>query len=304
MRAMEEELSRIDYSNIEYEYDTEGRLSGKTCYEARWRDWKEKYGELSYWVEYSYAVNEADGTIDRMEREYDRDGILCDESLFDSQGKLLKERIYRDNALSYEYEYDRLENQSWGISYDGDGSITIQYREDYDDMGNRILRAHYDGEGNLDVFEGYECDTYVVIYPYWRYENTYDNNGNLIRQTEYDHDNVESEFREYTYDEKGRLVEEFFSDEMTTESYEYEYDSAGNQVRELYIYYESDDDGSLTAQEPETLWEREYDRENRLVRYTDYDWGIPKEWYEYGYELIGVSEGNYPYDQIKIRQYF
>lgn len=81
---------------------------------------------------------------------------------------------------------------------------------------------------------------------------------------------------------------------------EYEYDSAGNQVRMLHTYYESDASGNLTAHGSETVWAREYDHENRLVKY--YDWGRPKEWYEYEYELIGVSEGDYPYDQIKIRQ--
>lgn len=91
------------------------------------------------------------------------------------------------------------------------------------------------------------------------------------------------------------------SDDYQSFVAQYEYDNAGNQIRLLHTYYESDDAGNLTAHEPETVWTREYDHENRLVKY--YDWRRPAEWYEYEYELFGVSEGDYPYDRIIIRKY-
>ena len=290
----------LDYSNIEFEYDVDGSLFRQTCYDMRWR---EKSWELSYWVEYSYE-EDTDRGISRTERKHAADGSLSRESFYDSEGNLLRQITYEGNRMLSEYEYDPLEYQSWRTRYDDHGDILERCREVYDDAGNQTLYVRYDGEGNIDVFEGYECDRYVVIYPYRSYENTYNDHGNLIRQVQYGYENNVEVIREYTYDAKGNLVKEFFSDDMVTSEGEYEYDDAGNQIKELYTEYWYDDAGKLQTYGSSVLWEREYDQENRRIRYIDYDWNRPECWYEYTYKTIGISEENYPYDKMDGREYY
>ena len=296
LRYLGEKFS--DY--IEYEYDADGSLVRKTCYDTEWR---KKTWELSYWVEYSYVEDEATGQLIRTERKYDADGSLSRESVYDSEDKLLIETSYVENVLRSEYEYDSSEHQSWKLIYDEQGNTVLQYREVYDDAGNPILYVEYDAEGNINVFEGYECDTYVIVYPYWRYENIYDDHGNLIKQVPYDYENNETELREYTYDEKGNLLSEFFKDEMVTSETKYEYDAAGNCIKE--INYEYDDSDNLTVYGIRNMreWEWQYDEKNRLTKFIYY-WKDPEYWCEYTYSTVGISDEDYPYDKINIQRFF
>lgn len=291
-------------TKYEYEYDADGNLLSETCYDADvYKNW-----ELSYWVEYSYMKDEVGRPISRMERKYNADGSLSRESVYDSEDKLLKEKeiSYVENVLHFEYEYDSSTHQAWKMQYvyDEQGNIAFRYRTEYDDAGNQTLYVVYDAEGNINVFEGYECDSYVRYYSYWSYENTYDDNGNLIQQVKYDYENNETERREYTYNENGDLASKFFSDEMVTREYvyEYEYNDDNNCIKKLETVYKYDDAGNLIEYLTETnkIWEREYDEENRLIKFTNHQ-DSSKRWYEYTYVTIGISDANYPYDKIKIR---
>lgn len=287
------------YFDIEYKYGADGNLLRKTCYNV-----EKKERELDYWVEYSYVKDDAGELVSWTERKYNVDGSLNRESGYDSEGTLLNEIRYVENMPRYQYEYDVSARQLWETLYDGQDNVAERREEKYDDAGNLLLRARYDAEGNLDVFEGYECDTYMVIYPYWTYENTYDDTGNLIRQVMYDYEHNETDISEYTYDENGKLVSHFFSDEMVTEETEYRYDAVGNRIQDLEVVYEYDTDGRpIRTDAVLPKWEWEYDRRNRLVKSTDYSWGNPEYWYEYEYETIGVSDDDYPYDKISMPKY-
>lgn len=293
-----EEPSRGNFSDIEYEYGADGNLLRKTCYDV-----EKKEKKLDYWVEYSYAKDEAGELVSWTERKYNVDGSLDSESGYDSEGTLLNKIRYVENIPRYQYEYDDSMRQMWETLYDGQGNVVERHEEKYDDAGNLLLRASYDAEGNLDVFEGYECDTYVVIYPYWTYENTYDDTGNLIRQVMYDYEHNETDISEYTYDETGKLVREFFSDEMVTEETEYRYDAVGNRIQDLEVVYEYDSGRPIRTDAVLPKWEWEFDRRNRLVKSTDYSWGKPEYWYEFEYETIGVSDDDYSYDKINMPKY-
>lgn len=326
-------LRQFDRENdtlYEYEYNVNGNLFKKNCY--KW-GFSEENWELSYWVDYSYEENKAGILINRTERKYNADGSLSRESVYDSEDRLLKEIEYSkyvNDVLFTEYEYDNTENQSWRTFYDEQGNIESRYRRMYDDAGNETLYAEYDADGNINVFEGYECDTYVYYYPYWTFENIYDEQGNIIRQVQYDEENKEIgyteyvydefgnlikkaryddennevEFDEYTYDAEKNLVSEFSSDEWQIQKDEYEYNDAGNCTKLLVTQYEYDDDGNLTTYGDSSLvWERKYDEKNRVIRFQDY-WDSPSCWYEYTYSTFGISDEDYPYDKIKIRQFY
>lgn len=324
------QFDRVNDVFYEYEYNAHGSLLKKICYE--W-GFSEGNWELSYWVEYSYEENKAGILINRTEQKYNADGSLRREAVYDSEDRLLKEIEYSKyvkDVLSSEYEYDSAENQSWRTFYDEQGNIESRYRRMYDSAGNETLYAEYDAEGNINVYEGYECDTYVYNYPYWTFENIYDEYGNIIRQIQYDEEDKEIgyteyvydesgnlikktryddgdneiELDEYTYDEQKNLVSEFSSDEWQLQKDEYEYDNAGNCTKLLVTQYEYNDTGNLTTSGASSLvWERKYDEKNRVIRFQNY-WDSPSCWYEYTYSTFGIYDEDYPYDKIKIKQFY
>ncbi len=306
--------------DIEYEYDEDGNLILETCYEL-YMD--ENDSEIMYWIEYIYGTNEA-GEVIRAEWEYYRDGSLHSQTVYDDEGERLKEISYwQDGQISSVYEYDPSKRQLWLTDYDKEGNTERKYRTDYDDRGNEILRVEYDGEGKISPVRDCACDPEEYI-PYWRFENSYDESGNLVRQIVYDIDDIQTGhmentyddgrliraeeydaennllyYSEYVYDEKGDAVSYFSVNEYGTEKVEraYEYDSYGHCVKYSAVNYWGDDEGNLTKGYPYVIWERKYDADNRLIRYIDQD----RDKYYYTYTAIGDLDEDFPYDKIKVR---
>ena len=291
------------YNHIyEYEYDSAGNLSRVSDWHFDDEEWRETDRRLAEQTEYAY--DGAGRLLGWMMREYGDDGNL--DRYF----------VYADSG-----------QQSWEMRYlfDSDGNVSEQYRYEYDEMGNETLWVQYDAEGKFNLFEGYECDTYISYYPYSRYENTYDNSGNLIKITAYgyesssgttykkytydddghlikvegvDVDPIVGEYTdEYTYNEKGYLVSTFSTDNTGAYGDEYEYDDNGNCIKKLYRHYERDEDGTVSKYAASVEQENQYDERNRLIRvYYAYN----DTTYDYTYETIGVADEDYPYDKIEI----
>lgn len=282
----------------EFEYDSAGNLSRETDwhYDDEWRETDRRLAEQT-----EYAYDGAGRLLGRMMREYGDDGSL--ERCF----------VYAGSG-----------QQSWEMRYllfDVDGNVSEQYRCEYDDKGNETLWVQYDAEGKINLFEGYECDTYISYYPYRRSENTYDDFGNLIKITIYGYENndgttykkytyddaghliKEEEIagdpytQEYTYNEQGYLVSSFSSDSYGVYGKEYEYDDNGNCIKELYRHFERDEAGNVSDYGASIAQENQFDERNRLMRvYHAYD----DTTYDYTYETIGVPDEDYPYDKIEI----
>lgn len=307
--------------NIEYEYDTDGNLILKTCYELHT---DETDSEIMYWIEYLYGIDEA-GEVIQTEWEYYKNGSLRSETVYDCEGERLKEITYReDGKLWSVYEYDSSKRQLWLTEYDEEGNIEWKYRSDYDDWGTKILDVEYAADGNISPVRGCACDPDEYI-PYWRYENSYDEAGNLIRQIiydmkdtqtgymentydddghliktqEYDVEDDTLYYSEYAYDEKGNEVRCFYVNEYGTEKveYMYEYDSYGHCIKYSAVNYWEDEEGNLTKGDPYVIWERKYDADDRLIKYIDKD----GDKYYYTYTEIGDLDDDYPYDKIRVR---
>ncbi|MCM1253737.1 MAG: hypothetical protein NC321_13030 [Clostridium sp.] len=286
----------------EYEYDSAGNLIRATDWHYGDDEWREAYRRLYTQTEYTY--DGAGRLLGRMLREYSDDGNL--DRCF----------VYADSG-----------QQSWEMRYlfDADGNVAEQYRYEYDEMGNKTLSVEYDAEGKLNLFEGYECDTYVSYYPYSRYENTYDDSGNLIKITRFDYesssgttyqkftyddaghlikvegvsgDPIVGEYTyEYTYNEKGYLVSSFSMTYSETHGKEYEYDDNGNCIKELNKYFERDEADNVSEYDSSVAQENQFDERNRLIRAY---YGYRDDAYDYTYETIGVADEDYPYDKIEI----
>ena len=285
-----------------YEYDSAGNLSRVSdwYYDDEWRETDRRLAEQT-----EFAYDSAGRLLGWMAREYGDDGNLD------------RYVVYTDFG-----------QQSWEMWYffDSDGNADEQIRHEYDEMGNETLWVQYDAEGKLNLFEGYECDTYISYYPYTRFENTYDDSGNLIKITAYgyesssgttyvkfsyddaghlikeegvDGDPIIGEYtHEYTYNEKGYLVSSFTMTNTEVGGHEYEYDNNGNCIKELNRHLERDEAGNVSEYAASSvLQENQYDERNRLVRvYYSYN----DTTYDYTYETIGVADEDYPYDKIEI----
>lgn len=162
---------------------------------------------------------------------------------------------------------------------------------------------------------GYTACEYVVDVDLCvEYEREYDENGNLVRESQFDHqydfetgEIVHLERIKTEYDAAGNLLFEEFIDGVgamaSTSRTEYEYDAAGNLLSEkkstIYMYgdeeyvdtstkeYEYDAAGNLisitnsNSAYPQTF---EYDAAGNLIRFVD---GTPNYWTEYQYDETG-----------------
>ena len=306
----------------QYEYDKDGHILRYLDVSRMWEYEYDSVGNLSRVSDWHYDDDEW--------READRRLAEQTEFAYDSAGRLLgwMAREYGDDGNLDRYVvYTDFGQQSWEMWYlfDSDGNVDEQVRHEYDEMGNETLWVQYDAEGKLNLFEGYECDTYISYYPYTRSENTYDDSGNLIKITTYGYESnkgttyikytydddghliklekadgdpiVGERTDEYTYNDKGYLVSSFSTDNTGSYGTEYEYDDNGNCIKKLYRHYERDEASNVIEYGTSVAQENQYDERNRLVRvYYSYN----DTTYDYTYETIGVADEDYPYDKIEI----
>jgi hypothetical protein len=124
------------------------------------------------------------------------------------------------------HEYDDKGNQTCWVYYGNSGAVEYEYRYEYDDKGNEIRQVSYDKFGAVE----YEA----------RYE--YDDKGNETREVSYDEFGaVQYEYRyQNTYGDEGKLIKiiEWYNGEKD-HKVTYEYDDKGNVTKETLFFYES-----------------------------------------------------------------
>ena len=172
-----------------------------------------------------------DGETTFYEATYDANGNLLNETLTDSDGSVSK----------FDYTYNE-KNQCVGLITTNAPDYYLSYESTYDADG-REIRIVCEHESGVDVEE-----------------MTYNAAGDILKDTWLENGEVYSTY-DYSYDEKGRLVEMTFTiageatsyrktisynekDQKTTEhvvytneyeyTYNYEYDEHGNAVKTTY----------------------------------------------------------------------
>lgn len=322
------------FDSTEYWYDEAGNCMKKTRYEVHRKkeDPEVVVQNQKEWSDYSYGEDEAGQPV-QTEWEYYAGGSLRSICERDSEGERLKETTYRKSGqLWSERVYDVSKHQLWLTEYDEKEQVERQYRTDYDEQGSVILNATYDGEGNEIGDEG-DCDCGPDGFDFWgrRFEYEYDNDGNLIRQTGFDEQGNRTGYIEKSYDAHGNLISEAVYDGEDTQMYYeknaydekdhlifhyyvhrkesgydseglgrkegYEYDEAGRCIRKWVRSCDEGEDEEIPPEDSVYVqWERTYDEQGRLVRYTN---GSDK--YVYTYTAVGDLDGDYPYERIKLR---
>ena len=178
---------------------------------------------------------------------------------YDSKGNKTEEITYEDEKIisSKKFKYDSKGNVIEEISYYSDGTIDDKTKHLYNTLGNLIetiffyesevmlsIKYFYDAHGNLAKINeiGGGCDPNIEtkieynskgsfklrIFEGGKYgakiKLTYDNNGNLIKESWYDEIREFNKSIKYKYDSKGNKIEEItYEDEKIISSKKYKY---------------------------------------------------------------------------------
>lgn len=186
---------------------------------------------------------------------------------YDKYGNL----VYEQGASGSwtEYRYDEDGNMIYKKDSDG-----VLYTYEYDEKRNIIKEYHWDVTEESESI----CCTYYYFYHY-------DKKGRLIRKDEsYTYRCEDAHYTvEYTYDNKGNLILEEYSN---GEWVEYSYDVNNNLVKETRM-----DAGKIR------VTEYEYDADGNLIYYKDDD-GWTRYTYDEGYLIC--SETAHRYTKYKV----
>lgn len=179
------------------------------------------------------------------------------------------------------------------------------YTEEFAYDGSQIKVNEYDSQNRLIKEKNYDDENL-----YLEAEYEYDSEGKLIKKTYFNGDRFNEGWQEFEYDDNNQMTKDWHY-ANTGEEYscvEYEYDSAGNVTGTRTEY---SDENSIEPEEEEmrTASERfEYDKDNQLITYIEYyRRGDVKSKEEYKYDADGNMIQNIMYgpeNQIcEIRDY-
>ncbi len=223
----------------------------------------------------------ADGTelAGRYKWKYDKDGNLVEEVWTMSPAQ---ERYYRFDEKGRKIEEGARENgeelYSYITEYDEKGNVTrfgdTRYINTYNEDGKLIKVTERNGQ--TETYETYE----------------YDENGRLVRNTEYYYDGEMSSTKEYEYSDDGRCIKEYKSSAQEGTYNVYELDEKGNCIKES-----SYENGEL-----DSSFLYSYDKKGNFI-------GVAEDYSGYNgateiYEYISVKVPPEKAKQLRIRQEF
>ena len=189
----------------------------------------------------------------KLVRSYDANGLQLGGIRYNSKGEIIEKYdfIYNDKGERIKelfedctniFEYDKNGNRIHETIYDTEGNIVKSNKYCYDAMGNRIEEIAFDNEGKIESrvtrkynekglqTEGimYNGDGMIIEEAYI----TYDDNGNIIENTNHTSSEYYKHTRAYTYkyDEKGREIECDLSSNHIKNKFVSKYDSRNNLV--------------------------------------------------------------------------
>lgn len=222
-----------------------------------------------------------DGTRQEV-LEYNPDGSVSIQYLYDADGVLYEwgEYTYENGILTSEVHFYDNGVQKWGTAYNADGSENVYASYDREGMMTEVYLAEYDGNGRLyrkvyyepwglTIDSGMDSVLNNGVAAWKIYE--YDQNGDQIRDTDYNPDGSINSwqeyvygpdgnmtgstyfyadgtaglYREYVYDENANLLSEmeYWGDGSPGWKNEFVYDALGNCVKELSYYEDSEEAG-------------------------------------------------------------
>ena len=173
-----------------YTYDAQGRTASAASYDAAGNQTNHVdciYDESGNAL-VSFGYEDNSGTLIRMEKTYNADGLVTKETEIDSDGSIRSSTYQYDgsgncirkddydesgNLVQYLlYEYNAAGLESKWVSYSPDGTLNWYDTFTYDDAGKLTEQCSYSSDGHL----------------YWRAVYYYDANGHCTGTEDYDGD--------------------------------------------------------------------------------------------------------------------
>jgi|GEM_PF-6844628 len=173
--------------------------------------------------------------------------------------------------------------------------ITSKYESEYDEYDNLIYGATY---------SYIEWQDTLKLQNQYRYDRTYDNNGNQLSYAEYDWQAYSDTWigrskREFAYDDSGNVTmdEQYYWDYTTDDWYGYRktedtYDEHGNHTSYAHYYWNESTKNWLPAYKDEWY----YDYNDERTKHISYDWEDETEQWEIDY-IIYYSRLKYYFDE-------
>lgn len=297
-----EEVSE-EYKEMKVVISSDRDKSNKLQYEY------DEYGRVYKCTAISWTNNKP---ADYFIHEYDEEDRCISQTFYNKENEITRNR---------EWEYDALGNCVKDITYDADGNIIAKDVCVFDENGNILKREIIDNYGIETVYEyaydesGYLiCDTKKASNSEMTIKNeyVYNENGDLYRMNTY-WDDTERGYCEYTYDDKGRCVEEFSTLDKVETRYERMYDDFDKIIEEKFYYmstewelgshiqYSYNEDGQISKEiSGQTgLLSKEYiyDENGNILCEKNYDEAGEISYYvEYTYDEDGDLLSMYHYD--------
>lgn len=238
-RIEETELNPLDGSmktQKKYRYDTKGNLIEETRIESN-NIYKTTHRYNSENLKVESIIYKNDGSIDKkISYLYDNNGVLLEVKGFVSDGReYLHDSYYYDmngrlielksnlNKFTYTYDdrgyvscvskYTRYFKVKDSVQY----SLLDYYLIDHDQDDNLTGMAHYGSDSTMKT----------------RLQYILDDDGNLVKEKEYNYNNAVVFERTLVHDKNGNLTEERGNDHGRKFRNVYKYDSKGNAIESI-----------------------------------------------------------------------
>lgn len=203
---------------------------------------------------------------------------------YNEKGHVIKRTTYYQNGETLETNYT--------YTYNDDGSYSVLI----EGIGKKI--EEYDAKGRL-VKETNEPTVYPVTTTY-----TYDEFDRVIElKTVAEDKNHVRAWHKNTYDENGNLVKDemFLTDGTSGGWYEYDYDDKGNEIQQYEFYPDGTEGDKYALYE----WIYEYDEYGRIISETkkDAERGGTARRYTYEYDEKGGLSKKTDYHMNTVYEY-
>lgn len=205
----------------------------------------------------SFTTSQAKPTIDQNGKVVPGHYVKASKNSLDKFGNTVEEIAYnaRGTVDSWiKYEFDKLGNGTEYLIYNTDGTIN-----------NKIgVKNEYDNSNHVKTCKIYNSDSILLSYMV----NTYNEQGQLIKNEIFTNQNKLDSYSKYEYDQKGRTIK-----------------------KENYDYNEGIGDVSYTSDET-----YKYNPAGQLAEKTIDVYGVPKQVFVCKYDAKGLIIGTYVYD--------
>lgn len=241
--------------NVSYSYGIAGELLSKSVTGAAFnQNIDYTYNKVGLKTKIENVNTSADDSKQDMvsfvqDCSYSLDGNLIEKSSIQNVTNSAGVSSYENSETSYTYDtLNRLTRETTTESKNGGTEKTWGNSYTYDESDNRLSKSYFCDTYNLTTNYNYDCAnrlTNSITSEFDTYKYSYDDAGNLTKETRAYRSNPEKVLAEYTYDSFNRLSTARNSSSNGT----YLYDGNGRRIQKEVLTIDSNENWIDTLQE-------------------------------------------------------